>query len=300
MINKSNNFFVKFLLRGYVILTPSFFIYSCVTVPKEQDERIPRLSSFDKWDDDTSTNDSEEERFERIKEIIDKDVPKICYRLDGTLDETLRKDLNYNDVNKMRAEFRRYAKEIQESTLIKETTVKTKNRKTQVESNGIVREYLHRIRQANTNIITETKYLCFFDDNEECTAIARFYENCYNRLNELGIGHIKKTYSDFSETSSGYIDIMVVKENARGNGISKVLLEAIHDRFKAKNLKYSTLYTYNKGALSPPNNKETTAHKLYISKGYKNIIDWASFYSKTNPYKNNNTWIDKTYMVKKL
>jgi len=90
-----------------------------------------------------------------------------------------------------------------------------------------------------------------------------------NEIVGSGYGLIKENKPHFSERKFGHVGFMFVRQEYRGQGISSLVLEAIFNWFKTKNIRETRLQVY-------PNNPN--AIKAYEKVGFKqNLVEMLHY-----------------------
>ena len=78
-----------------------------------------------------------------------------------------------------------------------------------------------------------------------------------------GFGEIQKDVQWSINKNVGYIGLMYVEQNARGKGVGKMIITALLDWLKEKNMKDVRLRLYN---------ENEDAHRAYRSYGFQDFI----------------------------
>lgn len=90
-----------------------------------------------------------------------------------------------------------------------------------------------------------------------------------NEIVASGYGQIRKNKAHFAHKTHGYIGFMFVADEYRGKGIGQLIINAIFDWFRSKNIKETRLQVYQEN----PN-----AIKAYEKVGFKkNLIEMLHY-----------------------
>ena len=96
-----------------------------------------------------------------------------------------------------------------------------------------------------------------------------FVATMNNEIVGSGYGQIKQNKDYFAQKEYGYVGFMFVKEEHRGKGISKLILNEIFNWFKSKNIKETRLTVYE---------ENPSAIKAYEKIGFKkNLIEMLHY-----------------------
>ena len=152
--------------------------------------------------------------------------------------------------------------------------MEVKIRKAIVEDLDILNDFLQQLIQVERPMdisLEQIKHITYYDISEliKSPTSELFVATVNNKIVGSGYGLIKQNKSHFAQKEHGYVGFMFVKNEFRGKGISKLILNLIFDWFRSRNIKETRLQVYE---------KNPRAIKAYEKVGFeKNLIEMLHY-----------------------
>ena len=138
----------------------------------------------------------------------------------------------------------------------------------------ILNDFLQKLIQVERPMdvsLEQVKHITYYDISEfiKSKNSKLFVATINDEIVGSGYGLIKQNKNYFTHKEYGYVGFMFVKENHRGKGISKLLLNEIFRWFKTKNIIETRLQVYQ---------ENPSAIKAYEKVGFKkNLIEMLHY-----------------------
>ena len=152
--------------------------------------------------------------------------------------------------------------------------MEVKIRKATLSDLNVLNDFLQRlitVERPMDESLEQKKHIEYYDISEfiKSNDAELFVATINNEIVGSGYGLIKQNKNHFAHKEHGYVGFMFVKDEHRGKGISKLILNTIFDWFKNRGIKETRLQVYQ---------ENSSAIKAYEKVGFKkNLIEMLHY-----------------------